>query len=108
MASGQATGTFKKRAPGILFFFLKTAVNQVFWLDRLNGKLEFSRAYAPDKTDFRVYSIKRRGVYCFFSYRIIWFPHGRLLNGGVFFSLSYLLNFVTQYYVKGTDRESVV
>ena len=107
MASGQATGTFKKRAPGILFFFLKTAVNQVFWLDRLNGKLEFSRAYAPDKTDFRVYSIKRRGVYGFFLQKHMVFAWA-FIKGWRFLSLSYLLNFVTQYYVKGTDRESVV
>ena len=92
MASAPATGTFKKRAPGILFFFFpQNSCRSVFWLDLLNGRLELSRAYARDKIDFRVYSIKRRGI---------WFPHGRLLKGGVFFSVSNLLNFVTQYYVK--------
>ena len=55
MASGPATGTFKKRAPGILFFF---------------------------------------------SLKQLWISILRLLKGGVFFSVSYLLNFVTQYYVK--------
>ena len=66
MASGPpATGTFKKGAPGICFFSLK----QLWILVRsAEWQTEFSRAYAPDKTDFRVYSIKHRGVYCCFFF----------------------------------------
>ena len=47
-------------------------------------------------------------IVVFFFYRSIWFPHERFLKGGVF-SLSYLLSdLVIQYYVKGTNGESVV
>ena len=106
MASGPpATGTFKKRAPGILFFPLKQLwisilVRSAEWL------IEFSRAYTPDKTDFRVYSIKRRGVYWFFLQKHM-VSAWAFIKGWRFFSLSYLLNFVTQYYVKGADRKKV-
>ena len=98
---------FQETGPWYFVFFLKTAVDQVFWLDRLNGKLEFSRAYAPDKTDFRVYSIKRRGVYCFILQKHMVSAWAFIKRWRFFFSLSYLLNFVTQYYVKGADRKKV-
>ena len=106
MASAPATGTFKKRAPGILFFFPYSSCRSVFWLDLLDGRLEFSRAYARDKIDFRVYSIKRRGVYYFF-HRSIWFPHGPLLKGGVFLIGIKFVEFCNPVLCEGADRESM-
>ena len=82
-------------------------MDQVFWLDLLNGKLEFSRAYAPDKTDFRVYSIKRCGVYCFILQKHM-VSAWAFIKRWRFFLTIIFVKFCNQYYVKGTDKESVV